>query len=92
MLADPDEGEGGGDELVGGRRGSGEDLGLAVVAEAQARSILMGRRITIHGAQETYEAVAEALEPDGSLRVRCADGQARIVSGGEVSISGWDAG
>jgi len=64
----------------------------AVVAEAQARSILMGRRITIHGAQETYEAVAEALEPDGSLRVRCADGQARIVSGGEVSISGWDAG
>ena len=41
---------------------------------------------------DTIPDESEALEPDGSLRVRCADGQARIVSGGEVSISGWDAG
>ena len=61
----------------------------AVVAEAQARSVLMGRRITIHGPLSTEEACAEALEPDGSLRVRRDDGSARIVSGGEVSISGW---
>ena len=49
----------------------------------------MGRRITIHGPLSTEEACAEALEPDGSLRVRCDDGSTRIVSGGEVSISGW---
>ena len=61
----------------------------AVVAEAQARSVLMGRRITLHGPLSTEEAVAEGLEPDGSLRVICDDGSTRIVSGGEVSISGW---
>jgi len=61
----------------------------AVVAEAQARSVLMGRRITLHGSLTTEQAEAVALEPDGSLRVRCDDGSTRIVSGGEVSISGW---
>ena len=58
----------------------------SIVAEAQARSLLMGRRVTVHAPQETYEATAEALESDGSLRVRCDDGTARIVSGGEVSV------
>jgi len=62
----------------------------SIVAEAQSRSLLMGRRITVHGPRETYEALAEALEPDGSLRVRCDDGETRTVSGGEVSISGWE--
>lgn len=62
----------------------------AVVAEAQARSLLIGRSLTVHAPSETYAATAEALEPDGSLRVRCAaDGTIRRVSGGEVSISGW---
>ena len=59
----------------------------SVVAEAEARSFLVGRRITVHGPRETYEAIAEGLEADGSLRVRCDDGAARIVSGGEVSVS-----
>ena len=59
----------------------------SVVDEAQARSCLVGRRITVHGPQETYEATAEGLEADGSLRVRCAAGDTRIVSGGEVSVS-----
>ncbi len=61
----------------------------AVVAEAQARSLLMGRTLTVHTPCETYAALAEALEPDGSLRVRCADGSVRRVAGGEVSITGW---
>ena len=59
----------------------------SVVAEAQARSFLVGRRITVHAPQETYEATAEGLEADGSLRVRCDDGRTRLVSGGEVSVS-----
>ena len=59
-----------------------------IVAEAQARSILMGRRITVHPLppHPAWEATAEALEPDGSLRVRFADGGTQIVSGGEVSV------
>ena len=60
-----------------------------IVAEAQVRSLLMGRSITVQGPRETYQATAEGLESDGSLRVRLEDGSARIVSGGEVSISGW---
>ena len=59
----------------------------SVVEEAQARSFLVGRRITVHGPQETYEATAEGLEADGSLRVLCDDGETRMVSGGEVSVS-----
>jgi len=59
----------------------------SIVAEAQARSFLLGRRITVHGSQDSYEATAEALEPDGSLRVRCDDGWMRNVSGGEVSVT-----
>lgn len=61
----------------------------AIVAEAQERSLLIGRSITVHAPCETYTAQAEALEPDGSLRVRCADGSERRVAGGEVSITGW---
>jgi len=62
----------------------------SVVAEAQFRSFLMGHRITLRGALEhgtTSEATAEALEPDGSLRVRLDNGETQIVSGGEVSVS-----
>ena len=58
----------------------------SIVSEAQSRSLLMGQRITVHGLQETYEAIAQSLESDGSLRVRCANGETRNVSGGEVSI------
>jgi len=62
----------------------------SIVAEAQSRSFLMGRRITLRGALEdaaTSEAIAEALEPDGSLRVRLDNGKTQIISGGEVSVS-----
>jgi len=58
----------------------------SIVAEAESRSLLMGHPITVHAPTEIYPAVAEALEPDGSLRVRCADGSTRRLTGGEVSI------
>lgn len=60
-----------------------------IVEEAQRRSVLIGRSLTVHAPNETYHAMAEGLEPDGSLRVRCADGTLRLISGGEVSITGW---
>ena len=59
----------------------------SVVGEAEARSFLVGRRITVLVPKGAYEATAEGLEADGSLRVRCDDGGTRIVSGGEVSVS-----
>ena len=60
-----------------------------IVAEAELRSAIIGSRITVHAPAETYEAMAEGLEPDGSLRVRGDDGAVRIISGGEVSIRGF---
>jgi len=56
-----------------------------IVAEAEARSVLKGRSVTIHAPTETYEAVAEGLEPDGSLRVR-HEGRVQVISSGEVSV------
>lgn len=61
----------------------------AVVAEAEARSILIGREIEMQGVDVPLRGIAEGLEPDGRLRVRGEDGSVRLVSGGEVSISGW---
>jgi len=57
-----------------------------IVAEAESRSVLMGRRVTLHAPTETCEATAEGLEPDGSLRVR-REGEVRVISGGEVSVT-----
>lgn len=63
-----------------------EDDFASLVEQAERRSLLIGRRVTVHAPSQTYEAIAEALEPDGSLRVRCEGGEARNISGGEVSI------
>jgi BirA family biotin operon repressor/biotin-[acetyl-CoA-carboxylase] ligase len=63
----------------------------ALVAEAEARSILIGRQIEMRGAAGTgtLRGIAEGLEPDGSLRIRTEDGLVQTLSGGEVSICGW---
>jgi len=60
--------------------------GEQIIAEAERRSVLIGRRVTVHAPTETYEVVAEGLEPDGSLRVRC-EGTVQVISGGEVSVA-----
>jgi len=57
-----------------------------IIAEAETRSVLINRSVTIHTPTETYQAIAEGLEPDGSLRVR-REGEVRIISSGEVSVT-----
>lgn len=63
----------------------------ALVAEAESRSLLIGRPVTVHVAGlPPYPALGEGLEPDGSLRVLTNEGLTRIVSGGEVSVTPWE--
>ena len=61
-----------------------------VIAEVESRSLLLGQWIEVTGAAEPICGIVEGLEPDGSLRLRDADGQAQVVSGGEVTVSKWD--
>ena len=56
----------------------------AIVAEAQARSVLLGKRVEIQSVSGSVAGVAEALEADGALRVRRDDGETVTVSGGEA--------
>ena len=58
----------------------------AIVAEAEARSCLMGKRVELQGGAGPLEGIAEGLEPDGRLRIRCLDGRTVLVCGGEVGI------
>ncbi len=63
------------------------------VAEAESRSLLLGKWVEIAapGAPEgSLRGMAEGLEPDGSLRLRDGEGRVFVVSGGEVTVSGWE--
>lgn len=55
----------------------------AVVSAWTARADL-GGRVTARLPSETLEGVAEALEPDGALRLRLDDGALRRVTAGDV--------
>ena len=59
----------------------------AIVAEAEHRSCILGHWIEVNGIHGAISGQAEALEPDGSLRIRCSDGRSLVVSGGEVTVT-----
>ncbi len=61
-----------------------------ILAEAESRTLLRGEWIKVTTPQGEVEGVAEGLEPDGRLRVRCADGTLAVFSGSEeVVLSYW---
>ena len=60
----------------------------AYMTRYRADCITLGRKVAVHNAAGTYEAVAEDVDGDGSLCVRLADGTVRTVSSGEVSVRG----
>ena len=57
------------------------------MAEYRRRCITTGHEVVVlpHG-QEGYEAFAESVNADGSLRVRLPDGSVRDIATGEVSV------
>lgn len=60
----------------------------AVVAAWSARAANLGKRCTAALPNESVEGVAEALEPDGALRLRLDDGSIRRITAGDVFLPG----
>ena len=58
--------------------------GFAAVADAWSARADLGGRVVARLPAETLEGVAEALEPDGALRLRLDDGAVRRVTAGDV--------
>ena len=58
--------------------------GFAAVADAWSARADLGVRVAARLPNETLEGVAEALEPDGALRLRLDDGAARRITAGDV--------
>ena len=62
-----------------------KDFG-SLVAEAAARSSLLGRWVQVTVAGAPAEGVAEELDDEGHLMLRQADGSLLALSGGEVTL------
>lgn len=54
--------------------------------EYRRRSIVLGKKILVCGASESYEAVAEEIDDNAALLVRLSNGEIKILDSGEVSI------
>lgn len=62
-----------------------DSAGFPAIADAwTARAHGLGQPCTARLGSETVEGVAEGLEPDGSLRLRLADGGIRRITAGDV--------
>lgn len=60
----------------------------AIAAAWSARAANLGQRCTAALPGETVEGLAEALEPDGALRLRLGDGSIRRITAGDVFLPG----
>jgi BirA family biotin operon repressor/biotin-[acetyl-CoA-carboxylase] ligase len=58
-----------------------------IVAMARAKSALLGRRIAVAAGGVAIEGIAEDLDGDGLLILRCGDGTRHTLAAGEASIS-----
>ena len=60
----------------------------ALLPAYRARSVTLDARVQVIGAAETFVGVAEAMDEEGALLVRCEDGALRRVLSGDVSVRG----
>ena len=61
-----------------------EEGGFAAIAEAWSARADLGAPVEARLPAETLHGVAEALEADGALRLRLADGAVRRITAGDV--------
>ncbi|MCI8610677.1 MAG: biotin--[acetyl-CoA-carboxylase] ligase [Clostridiales bacterium] len=54
--------------------------------EYRAASLVLGREILCIQGENTFLAVAEAIDDDGGLVVRCTDGSSKTLHSGEISV------
>ncbi len=57
-----------------------------LIAEAELRSVLLGSWIQVREGGQTFEGVAEQLDPNGCLLLRDEGGQVRRLSAAEVTL------
>jgi BirA family biotin operon repressor/biotin-[acetyl-CoA-carboxylase] ligase len=62
-----------------------------IVAAAEERSYLRGRRVEMRSGTESIRGVADTLDENGALRVIDSNGECIIISSGEVTVSGIGA-
>lgn len=58
-----------------------------IVAEAAARSSLIGKKIQIQNGGEVIEGIAERLDENGALLLRKSDGSAFTAASGEATLA-----
>lgn len=58
----------------------------AFLEESRRRSAVLGRSVTVLRGEERFGAVAQAIDSQGHLVVRTADGRALTLHSGEVSL------
>jgi BirA family biotin operon repressor/biotin-[acetyl-CoA-carboxylase] ligase len=64
-----------------------DSQGFAAIVEGwTARAQGIGQLCTVRLSTETFEGVAEGLDPDGALRLRLEDGSLRRITAGDVFI------
>lgn len=61
-----------------------DTAGFPAIADAWSARADLGGRVVARLPAETLEGVAEALEPDGALRLRLDDGAVRRITAGDV--------
>lgn len=60
----------------------------ALVSEAAARSLLLGRWVQLRSGTALHEGLAESLDENGQLVVRASDGSVECFTAGEVTVVG----
>ena len=60
----------------------------ALVGEAAARSLLLGRWVQLRSGTSLHEGLAESLDENGQLLLRAGDGTAECFTAGEVTVVG----
>ena len=74
-------------EVVNKLMEAGEQPDEALIDNYKRRLFILGSRVTVMGAAETYEATAVDVDDAGHLLVKTDDGEIRSLSSGEVRIS-----
>ncbi len=61
--------------------------GRSLFTKWRARLITLGQPVTVTSVDSVFTGIAESVEPDGSLFVRCPDGELKRVVAGDVTLT-----
>jgi BirA family biotin operon repressor/biotin-[acetyl-CoA-carboxylase] ligase len=61
--------------------------GRSLFTKWRARLITLGQPVTVTSVDSIFTGIAESVEPDGSLFVRCPDGELKRVVAGDVTLT-----